>query len=253
MAERACIGLGSNLGEPRRQLERAIEALGRLPASRLAGASGFLETRPIGGPPGQSPFLNAAAVVETELEPTELLAQLLRIEREAGRMRTVHWGPRELDLDLLLHGDRIVDATDLALPHPRMGHRRFVLGPLAEVAPQAVDPRTGRTVAAMLAILDRRPTLVRPDGWPRDEAAALAAGLRERLAGGDDPGSWAVLDQNSANPSEGAGVAPGPSLVLRPEAGPPHAWPGACIVAVEPGERAATLEAALLACLSTRP
>jgi 2-amino-4-hydroxy-6-hydroxymethyldihydropteridine diphosphokinase len=153
---RALIGLGSNLGDRSTILDAAVAALGERPETRLIAVSRYHETRPVGGPEGQGDFLNAAAVVETTLGPHELLAFLHEIERRAGRVRTVRWGERTLDLDLLLYGDRVIDTHDLQVPHPRMAERRFVLAPLAEVAPGAVEPVTGCSIAELLERLDRQ-------------------------------------------------------------------------------------------------
>ena len=120
--------------------------------------SSFHETEPVGGPPGQGKYLNAAAVLETTLDPLELLQVLQEIEAQFGRVRTVRWGERTLDLDLLLFDDRIIDTPELTIPHPRLRVRRFVLEPLAEIAPEAVDPVTKRTIADLLADLDQGPS-----------------------------------------------------------------------------------------------
>jgi 2-amino-4-hydroxy-6-hydroxymethyldihydropteridine diphosphokinase len=155
MATLALIGLGSNLGDRKAQLDAAVAALAAAPSVALRAVSRYHETAPVGGPEGQGDYLNAAAAVETTLEPLALLHVLQEIERRAGRVRTVRWGPRTLDLDLLLFGDRVIATGELQVPHPRMAERLFVLVPLAEIAPGAVDPVTGRTVAALLADLER--------------------------------------------------------------------------------------------------
>jgi 2-amino-4-hydroxy-6-hydroxymethyldihydropteridine diphosphokinase len=154
MGTRALIALGSNLGDRKAHLDAAVAALAAMPACTLSAVSRYHETAPVGGPAGQGDYLNAAAVVETTLEPLDLLHVLQDIERRAGRVRSVHWGERTLDLDLLLFGDLVIDTPELRVPHPLMAHRRFVLEPLAEVAPRAVDPVTGWTVAELLANLD---------------------------------------------------------------------------------------------------
>jgi 2-amino-4-hydroxy-6-hydroxymethyldihydropteridine diphosphokinase len=147
------ISLGSNLGDREANLRGAITALNHAPRTTVRQVSSFHETEPVGGPPDQGMFLNAVAVLETELDPLSLLRRLQEIEARFGRQRTVRWGERTLDLDLLLFDDRIIDTPELCLPHPRMRTRRFVLEPLVEVAPGAIDPVTGRPFTAILADL----------------------------------------------------------------------------------------------------
>ena len=151
----AYLGLGSNLGDRRASLSAALAALRADPGVRSVSASDFIETDPVGGPPGQGRFLNAAARIETDLAPRDLLALLKRIERDLGRAAGgPRWGPRTIDLDILLYDNLCLESADLTVPHPRLRERRFVLAPLAEVAPDAVDPVTGLTVRALLARLD---------------------------------------------------------------------------------------------------
>jgi 2-amino-4-hydroxy-6-hydroxymethyldihydropteridine diphosphokinase len=155
MSSLALIGLGSNLGDRPANLSGAISALGEVPGISVIQVSTFHETEPVGGPPGQGLFLNAVALIETDLEPLPLLHVLHEIEFRFGRQRTVRWGERTLDLDLLLFDDRVIDTPELCVPHPRMRTRRFVLEPLVEIAPAAVDPVTGRPFTAILADLIR--------------------------------------------------------------------------------------------------
>jgi 2-amino-4-hydroxy-6-hydroxymethyldihydropteridine diphosphokinase len=132
---RAFVGLGSNLGDRHAQLSRAVAGLpGVVAVSRL------YETEPVGGPPGQGPFLNLVVELDTEVGPRGLLEVARRLEAAAGRLREVRWGPRTLDVDVLLVGDEVVDEEDLVVPHPRMWERRFVVDPLAELAPELVPP-----------------------------------------------------------------------------------------------------------------
>jgi len=147
---RAALGLGSNLGDRRAHLEAAIEGLRQV--GDILAVSSFRETAPQGGPP-QPPYLNAVLVLATGLTPRELLAAAQSLEAAAGRERTVRWGPRTLDVDLLLCDDRVVDEPDLRVPHPRLAERRFVLEPLAEIAPRWLVPGLGRTVEELLADL----------------------------------------------------------------------------------------------------
>jgi 2-amino-4-hydroxy-6-hydroxymethyldihydropteridine diphosphokinase len=155
MSSTAIIGLGSNLGDRRATLDGALAALAEAPGVRVRSVSAYRETEPVGGPPGQGGYLNAAAALETTLDPIGLLHVLQAVEARVGRVRTVRWGERTLDLDLLLFDDRIVQTEELTVPHPRLAERRFVLEPMAEVAPDAVEPRSGRTVSELLRELDR--------------------------------------------------------------------------------------------------
>ena len=147
----AAVSLGSNLGDRRAFILHGLKGLAALPGTRLIAVSSIYETDPVGGPE-QGAYLNAAALLETTLTPHELLNHLLEIERTAGRERAVRWGPRTLDLDLLLYGDRVIDDARLILPHPRLTGRSFVLTPLTEIAPDLVHPVSCLTIAALLAI-----------------------------------------------------------------------------------------------------
>jgi 2-amino-4-hydroxy-6-hydroxymethyldihydropteridine diphosphokinase len=129
--------------------------LRQTPGINVQAVSSYHETVPVGGPSGQGAYLNAAASLKTTLDPFALLHRLQEIELRLGRARTERWGPRTLDLDLLLYNDLVLDTSELTVPHPRMGVRRFVLEPLAEIAAGAVCPVTGRTVARMLEDLRR--------------------------------------------------------------------------------------------------
>jgi len=157
MSSRPFISLGSNLGDRRETLEAAIRALGEVPGIIVQRVSSFLESEPVGGPVGQGMYLNAAAALETTLDPFELLHVLQQIEAQFGRVRTIRWGARSLDLDLLLFEDSIIDTPELSVPHPRLASRRFVLEPLAEIAPHAIEPVSKRTVAELLLDLGRIP------------------------------------------------------------------------------------------------
>lgn len=132
---RAYLGLGSNLGDRRAHLRRAVADL-----PEVVAVSPVYETEPVGGPPGQDRYLNLVVALETDRSPRELLDLAHRLEDRAGRVRTVPDGPRTLDVDVLLVGDLTVDEPDLVIPHPRMWERRFVLVPLADLAAGEVKP-----------------------------------------------------------------------------------------------------------------
>jgi 2-amino-4-hydroxy-6-hydroxymethyldihydropteridine diphosphokinase len=132
---RAFIGLGSNVGDRRRHLRAAVTGL-----PDVVAVSALYETEPLGGPHGQDPYLNAVVELDTDLSPRELLELGRRLEAAAGRTREVRWGPRSLDVDVLLVGDQVLETDDLVVPHPRMWERRFVLAPLADLAPELVPP-----------------------------------------------------------------------------------------------------------------
>lgn len=150
----AAVGLGANLGDAAATLQNAVAALARLPGSTLLRASRLYRT-PAWGRTDQPDFINAVALVETDLAARDLLDALLSIERSFGRVRIdgERWGPRTLDLDLLLHGDSIIDEPGLRVPHPHLHERAFALLPLVEVAPDAVIPGRGlaRDIAAVMA------------------------------------------------------------------------------------------------------
>ena len=145
------VALGSNLGDRDANLRSALGALADL-LSELR-VSSFHETRLVGVPGPQPMFLNAAAVGESALPPRAILDTLLAIERSLGRERPYPYAPRTLDLDLILYGEVVINAPDLIVPHPRFRERRFVLEPLNEIAPDRVDPVTGKTVRELLAEL----------------------------------------------------------------------------------------------------
>jgi 2-amino-4-hydroxy-6-hydroxymethyldihydropteridine diphosphokinase len=149
----AYIALGSNLGERELNLLRAVAEISKLPASRVTGLSQFYETSPV-GVVDQPLFLNAVLRLATGLSPHDLLNRLLQIENAVfGRKRTIHWGPRTIDLDLLLYGNEIINDEILMVPHPRMTERRFVLQPLCDIAPDLIHPQLGLSMRALLDTL----------------------------------------------------------------------------------------------------
>ena len=152
--EVAYISLGSNMGDKKGYLDFAIDKLNKNPYCKVLKVSDYIETKPVGGVE-QDDFLNACAEIETVLPPYELLALLNEIENEAGRVREIHWGPRTLDLDLLLYGNEIISTEKLTIPHIEMTKREFVLRPLAQIAPYALHPLKGERVADLLEALTK--------------------------------------------------------------------------------------------------
>lgn len=137
----AFIALGSNLGDRRVSIDEAIKALDETPRVCIEAVSSVIETEPV-GPLPQGAYLNAVIRVSTSLGPRNLLALMLEIERTLGRIRDLanRWGPRTIDLDLILYADQVIHKPDLTVPHPRLAERAFVLVPLCEIAPDAVVP-----------------------------------------------------------------------------------------------------------------
>ncbi|WP_282358245.1 2-amino-4-hydroxy-6-hydroxymethyldihydropteridine diphosphokinase [Pseudomonas sp. PS01303] len=147
--ERIYIGMGSNLADPAEQLRSAVEALGQLSQTTLVGVSAFYQSDSL--LPGQPRYTNAVAALDSSLTPIELLDALQAIENDQGRERLERWGPRTLDLDILLFGDRLIDEPRLKVPHYQIQERAFVLYPLAELAPADLHLPDGRTLADLLA------------------------------------------------------------------------------------------------------
>jgi len=156
----AYIGLGSNMGDKRANLEKALELLGSIPGLQLKRVASYYRTAPLGGPV-QDWYLNTVAEVVTVLEPHRLLAALLKTEEELGRVRTIRWGPRTIDLDLLLYGRREICDAALTLPHPRMTGRAFVMAPLAELAPGLI--LQGKTAVELAGELARSQSIEKLD------------------------------------------------------------------------------------------
>ncbi len=146
------IALGSNLGDSLRILETSIFLLDQHPQIRINACSSWYQTKPVGPP--QPDYINGCALLTVTLTPQRLISTLLGIEKQFHRLRREKWGPRTLDLDLLLYGDLVLETPDLIIPHPRMNERAFVLVPLAEIAPQWLDPITHKSIKELLIGLD---------------------------------------------------------------------------------------------------
>jgi len=148
----AYIGLGSNIGEREKNLNTAIDMLNETPGIEVLQVSSYINTAPVGYTQ-QPDFLNAVAEIKTKLQPDELLKICMDIESKLKRKRIIRWGPRTIDLDILLYGEQIINDENLVIPHPRMHEREFVLRPLAEIAPKAFHPVIKKTVAEILTNL----------------------------------------------------------------------------------------------------
>ncbi|MEI6240709.1 MAG: 2-amino-4-hydroxy-6-hydroxymethyldihydropteridine diphosphokinase [Planctomycetia bacterium] len=174
---RCLIACGSNQGRPRQHLHDARELLRSMPGVTLLAASRPRETRPIGGPAGQPPFMNGAFLVDTEFAPDEMLGVLTAIENTLHRERQERWGPRTIDLDLLLYDDLVIEQPGLTVPHPRMATRRFVLEPCAEIAPDFVHPVSGCSVRDLLDTISEDHPDVAVIGVPGSGAPEVAAAV----------------------------------------------------------------------------
>jgi 2-amino-4-hydroxy-6-hydroxymethyldihydropteridine diphosphokinase len=141
----AFLGLGSNLGDREANISNALAEIGRLAGCELLRTSSLYETDPV-GIREQPDFLNAVAEVRTDMRPREFLSTLREVERRAGRERTLKWGPRIIDIDILLYGDELLTEDNLEIPHPEMHRRAFVLTPLAEIAPKVKHPGLNVTI-----------------------------------------------------------------------------------------------------------
>lgn len=154
------LAIGSNLGDSAATLRAAVNEIAAIPNIRLIRQSGWHRTRPVGGPSGQTDYLNGAALVETTIPPLTLLAELQKIEDRHGRTRIERWGPRTLDIDLLLYGNEVSETEMLTLPHPRMTFRRFVLEPAVEIAPKMLHPVVGWPLQQLLLHLEQAADLL---------------------------------------------------------------------------------------------
>ncbi len=233
----ALISLGSNQGDREATLRAAVAALEQTPGIHVLAVSRLIDTQPVGGPAGQSPFLNGAVRIETTLDPLALLHRLQAIEQQAGRVRTVRWAARTLDLDLLLHGDAIIRDPELQVPHPGLMFRRFVLEPAAEIAGDMVEPRLQWTVARLRQHLDQSPPWLFVVGSSAEAQAHFIAALQsttaiplrqlpsEACAANNNPGNaaspssnWWVSSLKSAEAWQPQWPSPRLTFVLSPPA-----------------------------------
>ncbi len=149
MPTKVYLGLGSNLKSPARQIKTALKAIAKLPGTELRSCAPWYQSAPIG--PGSQPcYINTVAAIDTVLKPLTLLRALQQIEKQQGRKRIVHWGPRTLDIDILLYATLTLNTRQLTIPHPRLDERNFVLRPLADIAPNLCLP-DGTPLAKLLA------------------------------------------------------------------------------------------------------
>ncbi|MDP1562909.1 MAG: 2-amino-4-hydroxy-6-hydroxymethyldihydropteridine diphosphokinase [Pirellulaceae bacterium] len=242
--QRALIAFGANLGDRNSSWQEVLTLLSARGA-RVLNTSRLFETSPIGGPTGQAIFLNAALTVQTALSANQLVAELLAVEREIGRVREARWGPRLVDLDLMLYGQEIWDSPACLVPHPRMSFRRFMLEPACEVAGDWIHPLTNcslRELLGQLDRIDRRATVM----FVRQEAEKSGRVLESirrllEVAGWtirtevDDGSSafsepvWTIVISGDRHPPEGA--VDGPYLVL--PASEPESWEPDILAAVQ--------------------
>lgn len=178
----AYVALGSNLGDRQHSLESAVTALRDHPAIIVRRVSSWLDTEPVGGPAGQGRYLNGVTEIDTTLSAEELLRLLLQIEQSLGRVRAVRFGPRTIDLDLLLYGNETREGRDLTLPHPRLHERAFVLQPLVEIAPDVVHPELGRTARELLDELRRAEAAPSPRPRRRALVTGSTTGIGRAIA-----------------------------------------------------------------------
>ncbi len=147
------LAFGANLGDPQSQILRAWQLVSEVPGIGAKRLSPLYATNPVGGPKIQPNYLNCVGLISTNLVPEQLLHNLQEIESKLGRVRTEHWGPRSIDIDILLYGPLVVQTDTLTIPHPRMQERSFVLDPAADIAPDMVHPTLAKNVAELRRML----------------------------------------------------------------------------------------------------
>lgn len=197
----AYLGLGSNLGDRRRHLQQALRGLAACEDVRLRAISSLYRSAPVGGVK-QADFYNAVVAIETALPPSRLLACCKRLEGCAGRLPGERWGPRPLDLDILLCGNLVMSSEALTIPHPRLPERAFVLRPLAELAPELIVPG-GQAVAALCdAVRDQGVERIAPPDWAATDAAPAGDGGADAFLPNDvAPGDAAAADAGAGGTS----------------------------------------------------
>ncbi len=178
---KSLIGLGANLEHREKVLRDVVRQLGKLPHVNIVSLSRVYETTPIGGPDGQSVFLNAVALIESNFKSSDLLTELHKLETAFGRTRDTRWGPRVIDLDLLLHDDVVSDSPKIILPHPRMTFSRFVLHPACDVASDMVHPATGHTLGQLLNHLNQTPDYIVFSGGLAADRSAIMKDVQRKL------------------------------------------------------------------------
>ncbi len=179
----ALVGIGSNIGARSAQLDEAVMLLRQTAGVKLRAVSRWHETLPIGGPPGQGPFLNGALLLETSLAPEALFEILAEIENRLGRTREIRWQARTVDLDLLLYDNLQITLPGLSIPHPRFAYRRFVIEPAAEIAPDLLHPVIGWTIVRLRDHLRHAKPYVAIAGPAHAAKTRLAETLAEHFAG----------------------------------------------------------------------
>ncbi len=180
---RALVALGANLGDREETLRKAAAIVSAAASGGSFAVSSFHQTSPVGGPSGQQPFLNAAIALDTALPPDALFALLQSAELQLGRQPAQRWGPRAIDLDLLLYDDRVVCTDQLRVPHPRLAFRRFMLAPAAEVAAEMIHPQIGWSVRRLLEHLESTASYVALVGPPSSGKSALAQAVADAVGG----------------------------------------------------------------------
>lgn len=195
------IALGSNIGDRASMLDRCIQQFCSHPQIQWVAQSDYQQTEPVGGPAGQPAFLNSALRIATSLEPVPLLRWAMDIEQQLGRSRHERWGPRLIDIDLLLYGEQVLQLDQLELPHPRMAVRRFVLEPAVEIAADMIHPTTGWSLGTLWRNLCHAPPYIALAGAPCSGKTTIA----KRLA--RQSGIQAILEPARALPEQ---IACGP-------------------------------------------